>query len=219
MIQDRVERACLVAGRKTSEISLLAVSKRHPADKIISLNDLGVSSFGENQLQEALLKQKACRHLDIDWHFIGAIQSNKTRDIAIGFQWVQSVDRTKILQRLARQRPPSLKPLNICLQVNIDDEPQKSGATANEILELADMAETLHGVKLRGLMAIPRHSNDPKQQHESFFKVRCLYEQLQNSGHDVDTLSMGMSADLEVAISEGSTMVRIGTDLMGGRET
>ena len=216
-VQKRIENACIAAGRRADEVSLLAVSKRHPAEKIITMNELGISDFGENQLQEALLKQKKLLHLDLQWHFIGSIQSNKTRDIAANFQWVQSVDRKKVLQRLSRQRPSSPKPLNICLQVNIDMEPQKAGATADEILQLAELADSLDNIKLRGLMAIPKLSNDPQQQHASFRNVRCLFEELRRSGHHVDTLSMGMSADLDIAIAEGSTMVRIGTDLMGNR--
>lgn len=218
-MRKRIENACIAAGRRADEVSLLAVSKRHPAEKIITLNELGVSDFGENQLQEALLKQKELKHLDLQWHFIGTIQSNKTRDIAANFQWVQSVDRIKVLQRLSRQRPSSSKPLNICLQVNIDIEPQKAGATADEILQLAVLADSLDNIRLRGLMAIPELTDDPQQQHASFRKVRHLFKELKNSGHDIDTLSMGMSADLEIAIAEGSTMVRIGTDLMGHRPT
>ena len=218
-VRKRIENACITASRRADEVSLLAVSKRHPAEKIITLNELGVTDFGENQLQEALLKQKELQHLDLQWHFIGTIQSNKTRDIAANFQWVQSVDRIKVLQRLSRQRPSTSKPLNICLQVNIDMEPQKAGATADEILQLAALTDSLDNIKLRGLMAIPKLTDDPQQQHASFRKVRLLFEELKNSGHDIDTLSMGMSADLEIAIAEGSTMVRIGTDLMGHRPT
>jgi len=216
-VRKRIENACIAANRPADQVSLLAVSKRHPAEKVNVLNALGVSDFGENQLREALLKQKDLQHLDLQWHFIGTIQSNKTRDIAANFQWVQSVDRTKILQRLALQRPASLPPLNICLQVNIDMEPQKAGATPEQIMQLAAMADGLENIKLRGLMAIPKLSTDPQQQHASFRKVRHLFDDLRKAGHDIDTLSMGMSADLEIAIAEGSTMVRIGTDLMGQR--
>jgi len=217
IVRRRIESACAAAGRQAEEVSLLVVSKRHSAENVIIFNELGILDFGENQLQEALGKQSELRHLDLRWHFIGSIQSNKTRDIAANFQWVHSVDRTKILQRLARQRPLDSDPLNICLQVNIDMEPQKAGASADEILQLAALADSLDSIRLRGLMAIPKLSNDPKQQHASFRKVRQLFEKLKRSGHDIDTLSMGMSADLEIAIAEGSTMVRIGTDLMGSR--
>ena len=198
---------------------LVAVSKRHPAKKIIALNKLGVLSFGENHLQEALQKQRELAGLDLQWHFIGTLQSNKTRAIAENFQWVQSVDRQKILVRLSEQRPESLQPLNVCLQVNIDLEPQKAGAKPEEVLQLAALVHGLNNIKLRGLMAIPRHTTVLEEQQQSFRKVKSLFETLKKEGHDVDTLSMGMSSDLEVAISEGSTMVRIGTDIFGKRGT
>jgi pyridoxal phosphate enzyme (YggS family) len=217
-VQHRIEQACLAAGRQTDEVALLAVSKRHPAEKIITLNELGVFSFGENQLQEALQKQKELCALDIEWHFIGTIQSNKTRSITENFQWVQSVDREKTLTRLSAQRPADQEPLNICLQVNIDREPQKTGALAEEIPNLAELAQRLDNINLRGLMALPRQTSVPEEQHDSFRKVKALFEKLKNEGHDIDTLSMGMSYDLEAAISEGSTMVRIGTDLLGMRQ-
>jgi pyridoxal phosphate enzyme (YggS family) len=217
IVQERIESACIAAGRPADEVTLLVVSKRHSAEKVIIFNKLGVTAFGENQLQEALRKQQELQHLDLQWHFIGSIQSNKTRDIAANFQWVHSVDREKVLQRLAQHRPAGSDPLNICLQVNIDMEPQKAGASVADIFQLATLADSLESIRLRGLMAIPKLSNDPQQQHASFRKVRCLFEELKDSGHDIDTLSMGMSADLEIAIAEGSTMVRIGTDLMGYR--
>jgi pyridoxal phosphate enzyme (YggS family) len=218
LVLERIERACIAAGRRPDEVSLLAVSKWHPADKIAELNKLGVVSFGENQLQEAMQKQQELASLDLQWHFIGTIQSNKTRAIAENFQWVQSIDRQKVLTRLSEQRPDGLEPINVCLQVNIDLEPQKSGATPGEILQLAAFAEGLDNIKLRGLMAIPRLTTDPKEQHESFHKVKVLFEKLKSEGHRLDTLSMGMSSDLEIAVLEGSTMVRIGTDLFGKRE-
>jgi len=218
LVSQRIEKACIAAGRQPSEVALLAVSKWHPAEKIIELNRLGVISFGENQLQEAMQKQQELTNLDLQWHFIGTVQSNKTRAIAENFQWVQSVDRQKILQRLSSQRPPGMAPINVCLQVNIDLEPQKSGATPEEILQLAAFAADLDNIRLRGLMAIPRFTTDAKQQHQSFHKVKKLFEKLNKEGHELDTLSMGMSSDLESAILEGSTMVRIGTDLFGKRE-
>lgn len=218
-VQHRIAEACTSVGRQPDEVSLLAVSKWHPAGKVRLFNSLGLKSFGENQLQEALGKQKELADLDIEWHFIGTIQSNKTRAITENFQWVQSVDRQKILERLAAQRPARSKPLNICLQVNIDLEPQKSGATPDEVMHLAALARDLDNIRLRGLMAIPRLTSDAEEQHQSFRKVRSLFEMLINEGHDIDTLSMGMSADLETAIAEGSTMVRIGTDLFGVRES
>ena len=215
----RIEQACASAGRQTGEVSLLAVSKWHPAARVRLFHSLGVRSFGENQLQEALGKQQELTDLDIEWHFIGTIQSNKTRAIAENFQWVQSVDRQKILQRLAAQRPVQSKPLNICLQVNIDLEPQKGGVAPGEVLRLAELARDLDNIRLRGLMAIPRLTSNVEEQRQSFRKVRSLFEMLKNEGYDIDTLSMGMSADLEPAIAEGSTMVRIGTDLFGARES
>ncbi len=218
-VRERMENACISAGRHPNEVSLLAVSKRQPTEKIVALHHLGVVAFGENLLAEALAKQPGLTGLDLQWHYIGAVQSNKTRAIAEHFQWVQSVDRERILRRLAAQRSTSLGPLNICLQVNIDQESQKSGAGPEDILQLARLADDLDNIKLRGLMAIPRMTTDPEEQHHSFRRVRILFEEMQSAGHDIDTLSMGMSSDLEIAISEGSTMVRIGTDLLGKRDT
>jgi pyridoxal phosphate enzyme (YggS family) len=218
-VRKRIKNACLSAGRSADEVLLLAVSKRHPAIKIAELHELGVVSFGENQLQEALQKQQQLTELDIEWHFIGAVQSNKTRALAENFHWVQSVDREKTLTRLSAQRPESLGPLNICLQVNVSHESQKAGASSEEILSLARHAESLKNIKLRGLMAIPKLTDDLIEQHDSFRQVKDLFEELKTRGHELDTLSMGMSADLDVAITEGSTMVRIGTDLLGKRQT
>jgi pyridoxal phosphate enzyme (YggS family) len=219
LVRQRIDKACIAAGRQPHEVSLLAVGKRHPAEKIITLYNLGIQSFGENQLQEALQKQQELVSLILQWHFIGTIQSNKTRAIAENFQWVQSVDRQKILTRLSKQRPDSLEPLNVCLQVNIDQEPQKAGAGPEEILQLAALCHGLNNIRLRGLMAIPRMTTDLKTQHDSFRRVKALFETLRSEGHDIDTLSMGMSSDLEIAITEGSTMVRIGTDLFGERKS
>jgi pyridoxal phosphate enzyme (YggS family) len=219
LVRQRIDKACIAAGRQPNEVSLLAVGKRHSAEKIITLYNLGVQSFGENQLQEALQKQQELVSLNLQWHFIGTLQSNKTRAIAENFQWVQSVDRQKILVRLAEQRPNFLEPLNVCLQVNIDQEPQKAGANPEDILQLAALCHGLVNIRLRGLMAIPRMTTDLKAQHDSFRKVKALFETLRSEGHDIDTLSMGMSSDLEIAITQGSTMVRIGTDLFGKRKS
>lgn len=196
---------------------MLAVSKRHHCDRIRSFHSLGLVAFGENQLQEALNKQRDLPGLGLEWHFIGTVQSNKTRALAEHFQWVQSVDRAKVIKRLAAQRPATAGALNICLQVNIDEEPQKAGALPAEIMQLAELAQGFDQLRLRGLMAIPKLTKVVKEQHHSFKKVKQLFEQLREAGHDLDTLSMGMSADLEAAIAEGSTMVRIGTDLLGQR--
>jgi pyridoxal phosphate enzyme (YggS family) len=216
-IRQRVELACKRAARDGSEVRLLAVSKRQPAELIRSFHMLGQTAFGENKAQEALTKQEALKDLDIEWHFIGPVQSNKTRDLAVHFQWVQSVDRLKILQRLSAQRPPGLPPLHICLQVNIDREPQKSGLSPEKVFEMADLAGSMPNVRLRGLMAIPRLTDDERVARDSFRRMRKLFGDLQAAGHVLDTLSMGMSADLELAIEEGSTMIRIGTDLLGPR--
>src|SRR5690554_2829336 len=215
LVQQRIEEACEAAGRSPSEVKLLAVSKRQPTEKLRALHKLGVDAFGENQLQEAVIKQQALEDLQLQWHFIGAIQSNKTRPISEQFDWVQSVDRERTLRRLSSQRPPEAGVLNICLQVDIDNEPQKGGASPDEILPLAAIAKSLTNIKLRGLMAIPRHSFDIDEQRDSFKRVREVFEQLKKAGYDVDTLSMGMSADLESAIFEGSTLVRVGTDIFG----
>ncbi len=219
LVQQRIEKACIDCGRAPGDVSLLAVSKRHSVEKIIGLNKLGVVAFGENHLQEALQKQQELPDLNLDWHFIGNVQSNKTRAIAENFQWVQSVDRLKILERLSAQRPDNLEPINVCLQVNIDLEPQKAGAKPEEILQLAAHADGLDNIRLRGLMAIPRVTTDLVEQHDSFRRVKVIFDTLKSEGHDIDTLSMGMSSDLEVAIAEGSSMVRIGTDLFGKRKS
>jgi pyridoxal phosphate enzyme (YggS family) len=218
-VRQRIEKACVASGRQADEVSLLAVSKRQPANKVLILNQLGVNSFGENQLQEALNKQRELAGQKLQWHFIGTIQSNKTRAIAENFQWVQSVDRAKTLKRLSDQRPDLLEPLNVCLQVNIDREPQKAGAESEDILKLAELAASLDNIRLRGVMALPKMTNESSEQHNSFRRVKALFEEIRSAGHDVDTLSIGMSSDLEIAIAEGSTMVRIGTDLLGERET
>ncbi len=219
IVRKRIENACVGANRKPEDVSILAVSKRHGCDRIRTFNQLGLAAFGENQLQEALQKQQELLELGLEWHFIGTVQSNKTRALAEHFQWVQSVDRAKILKRLAAQRPASAGVLNVCLQVNIDEEPQKAGAMPGEIMALADLAQSFKELCLRGLMAIPRLTSVAEEQHHSFSMVRDLYEKLKDAGHDLDTLSIGMSADLEIAIAEGSTMVRIGTDLLGERHT
>lgn len=216
-VRMRVEIACEKAGRPSHAVKILAVSKRHPANSVREACLNGQNQFGENQLQEALEKMGQLDDLPIEWHYIGTVQSNKTREIAQSFSWVQSVDRVKILQRLGRQRPRALGPLNICLQVNIDAEPQKSGVLPQELPELALSASQTEGIRLRGLMAIPQASADPAQQADSFRRVAAAYQELCGQGYTLDTLSMGMSADLEAAIAQGSTMVRIGTDIFGPR--
>jgi pyridoxal phosphate enzyme (YggS family) len=216
-VRARIAAACKTQGKCINSVTLLAVSKRHDAASIRTLFNAGQRQFGENYVQEALIKQNELSDLDIEWHFIGPLQSNKTMEVAQHFDWVQSVDRVKLLQRLSRQRPVDLPPLNITLQVNIDNEPQKSGASPGEIAALARMATELPGIRLRGLMAIPMVSTDSMPGPSSFDRMAELFRDLNSKGLELDTLSLGMSSDLEAAIAAGSTMVRIGTDLFGPR--
>ena len=216
-VRARVGSACKKAGRNPSGIVILAVSKRHPVERIGALHDLGQVCFGENYVQEALAKMDQLRENSIEWHFIGPLQSNKTADVARHFQWVQSADRIKILNRLSKQRPASLPDLNICLQVNIDREPQKAGAMPEEVMDLATAAHALPGLRLRGLMTIPMAASVQHDPSGSYRQMQSLYRELIQSGLELDTLSMGMSGDLEAAIMNGSTMVRVGTDLFGQR--
>ncbi|MBK4738244.1 YggS family pyridoxal phosphate-dependent enzyme [Noviherbaspirillum pedocola] len=210
------------AGREPREIRLLAVSKTFGADAVIEAMAAGQTAFGENYLQEALDKMaelgRIAPELQPEWHFIGPIQSNKTRLIAEHFAWVHSVDRFKIAQRLSDQRPSHLPPLNICLQVNISGEASKSGATPEEVPALAQQVALLPGLKLRGLMAIPEPAEDEAAQRAPFRQLRELAEALRAQGIAIDTLSMGMSADMAAAIAEGATMVRIGTAIFGKRD-
>jgi hypothetical protein len=216
-IRTRVETACKTAGRDPAEVVVLAVSKRHPAAKIRALHALGHTRFGENYVQEALPKIAELAELGLEWHYIGPMQSNKTKDAAEHFQWVQSADRAKILRRLSSQRPATLPPLNICIQVNIDREPQKAGAAPDETAALAGLCLELPGLRLRGLMCIPRIGTDAFDPAGSYARMFELYQSLRGDGLPLDTLSMGMSADLEAAVRHGSTMIRIGTDLFGPR--
>lgn len=204
------------SGRNPDEILLLGASKQQPAAAIRILAGLGLRDFGENYVQDALAKQAELADLALTWHFIGRIQSNKTHEIARHFDWVHGVDRLKIARRLSEQREGP-EPLSICLQVNIDDEPSKGGLLPAELLEIAAPVAELPNVRLRGLMAIPRPESDPDRQRASFGRVRELYEELRGRGLELDTLSMGMTADLEAAIAEGTTIVRIGTALFGPR--
>jgi pyridoxal phosphate enzyme (YggS family) len=218
-INQRITQALKCCGRSENlTVSLLAVSKRHPLEKIQALYELGQRDFGESYLQEALEKIAQSNHDDIIWHFIGPIQSNKTRDIANHFHWVHSVDRLKIAQRLSAQRSQQLPPLNICLQVNISHEPQKSGFSSIEIFDVFNELLKLPNLTIRGLMAIPKPEHDYDKQRIAFHQLRVLMQQLnQHYGTKMDTLSMGMSNDLEAAIAEGATIVRIGTALFGSR--
>lgn len=218
-IHDTIRQAEKQHGRTSNSVQLLAVSKTWPADKLRKLAELGQTQFGENYLQEALEKIDALADLDLEWHFIGPIQSNKTRDIAAYFDWAQSVDRLKIARRLNEQRPEDLTPLNVCIQVNIDEENSKSGVAASEVLPLAEAISQLDNLRLRGLMVIPSRQEREEAQHDSFRRAQALFESLQQRFDHIDTLSMGMSADLHAAVAEGSTMVRIGTALFGQRDT
>ena len=201
----------------TQSVTLCAVSKAQPATAIRAAYDAGQTVFGENYLQEALQKQAELEDCAIAWHFIGPIQSNKTQPLARHFDWVHSVDRLKIAQRLSDARPSDLPPLNICLQVNISEEASKSGASGQELLELALNIKQLPHLQLRGLMAIPAPCSNFEQQRDQFRQVRALFDQLNNHGLQLDTLSIGMSGDFAAAIAEGATLVRIGTAIFGAR--
>ena len=221
-IAERIKSATQQANRSTADIALLAVSKTQPADMIRQAHACGLYRFGENYLQEALQKQTELTDLtNIEWHFIGPVQSNKTRKIAENFDWLHTIDRIKIATRLSEQRPASLSPLNACLQINIDDEASKAGVTPQELPELALAIAELANIRLRGLMVIPSANNNTEQQHQAFARTRALLIQLQQlmpEQTNLDTLSMGMSGDLEAAIAEGATLVRIGTDIFGARQ-
>lgn len=195
----------------------MAVSKKHPAARIRALHELGQVSFGENYVQEALAKMEELELLRLEWHFIGPLQSNKTRQVAQHFQWVQSADRLKILRRLSSQRPEGLTDLNVCIQVNVDREQQKAGVMPEQVSELAHATLALPRIQLRGLMTIPQAGSAGHDPANSYQRMHTLFRSLQQEGVEVDTLSMGMSSDLEAAIMNGSTMVRIGTDLFGPR--
>ncbi|UWE15492.1 YggS family pyridoxal phosphate-dependent enzyme [Herbaspirillum huttiense] len=220
-VQQQIAQAAGQAGRVPSSVQLLAVSKTFGPEAVAEAVAAGQRAFGENYLQEALDKIAALPALvpdtPLEWHFIGPIQSNKTRPIAEHFDWVHSVDRLKIAQRLSEQRPEELGALNICLQVNISAEASKSGLSPEELPEVAAQVAQLPRLRLRGLMAIPAPSDDMKQQRAAFAAVRGLYEQLRTVGLPLDTLSMGMSADLEAAVAEGATIVRVGSAIFGAR--
>ncbi|MBK5546612.1 YggS family pyridoxal phosphate-dependent enzyme [Pseudomonas sp. TH04] len=215
LVSERIRAAAHAVQRDESSIHLLAVSKTKPAQAVREAYAAGMCDFGENYLQEALGKQAELNDLPLSWHFIGPIQSNKTRAIAENFAWVHSVDRLKIAQRLSEQRPADLPPLNICIQVNVSGEASKSGCTPADLPALAAAISALPRLKLRGLMAIPEPTEDRAEQDVAFATVRDLQASL-NLG--LDTLSMGMSHDLESAIAQGATWVRIGTALFGARD-
>jgi len=214
-LAERIRSAAQAVQRDPASVGLLAVSKTKPASDLREAYDAGLRDFGENYLQEALGKQAELSDLPLIWHFIGPIQSNKTRAIAENFAWVHSVDRLKIAQRLSEQRPPELPPLNVCIQVNVSGEASKSGCSPEDLPALAQAISALPNLKLRGLMAIPEPTDDRDEQNASFAAVSTLQAQL---GLPLDTLSMGMSHDLEAAIAQGATWVRIGTALFGARD-
>lgn len=216
-LQDRIAAAEKQFNRNPGSVCLLAVSKTQPPDAIAHIYKLGQRDFGENYLQEALPKIHSLSDLAIQWHFIGQLQTNKTRDIAACFDWVHSVDRPRIAQRLNDQRPANLPPLNICLQINLEDEAGKGGIGPAEALLLAEQVVALPRLKLRGLMCIPAEHPDFESQRRVFARLRQLRDKINNQGHDMDTLSMGMSNDLEAAIAEGSTLIRVGTAIFGPR--
>ena len=215
LVIQRIRAAAAAVQRDASSIHLLAVSKTKPAQAVRDAYAAGLHDFGENYLQEALGKQADLTDLPLSWHFIGPIQSNKTRAIAENFAWVHSVDRLKIAQRLSEQRPADLPPLNICIQVNVSGEASKSGCTPADLPALATAISALPRLKLRGLMAIPEPTEDRAEQDAAFATVRDLQASL---NLQLDTLSMGMSHDLESAIAQGATWVRIGTALFGARD-
>ena len=216
-VRNRIDEALVAAKRPASGAELLAVSKTKPAAELREAYAAGQRKFGENYLQEALEKQQQLQQLDIEWHFIGPIQSNKTRAIAENFDWVHSVDRLKIAQRLSDQRPAALGPLNICLQVNLDEEDSKSGVLLAELSDLVESVKNLPHIQLRGLMAIPAPREGFESQKQALLPLAQALQTLQVDCPGMDTLSMGMSRDLEAAIAAGATLVRIGTDIFGAR--
>ncbi len=219
-VHQRIDAAARAAGRAPGTVALLAVSKTFPADDVRAAHAAGQRAFGENYVQESLDKIDALADLraSLEWHFIGPLQSNKTRPVAERFDWVHSVDRLKIAQRLAEQRPAHLPPLNVCVQVNISGEASKSGVAPGQLAEVAHAIAALPALRLRGLMAIPEPAGDADAQRAPPRALRALFEQLRADGLALDTLSMGMSADLEAAVHEGATIVRIGTAIFGARD-
>jgi hypothetical protein len=231
-VLERIAAAARACGRAPDDIALLAVSKTFDADAVLELADCGQRDFGENYLQEALAKRtevgdrwrpppsgrsRPDGDRPLVWHFIGPVQSNKTRAIAESFDWVHCVERDKVARRLSEQRPPGLAPLQVCIQVDVSGEATKSGCDPEDVLELARTITALPGLRLRGLMAIPAPTADTTLQRMQFARVRAVFERLRAAGLPLDTLSMGMSGDLEAAIAEGATIVRVGTALFGER--
>ncbi len=216
-IAERIVQAAAASGRDPSEVRLLAVSKTWPVDSLREAAAAGQQAFGESYVQEAIDKVDALAGLGLEWHFIGPLQSNKTRPVANAFAWVHSVDRLKIAQRLSEQRDVHLPPLQVCIQVNVSGESSKSGVAPEALPELARAVAALPRLTLRGLMTIPEPTRDVAAQRARFASLRHLRDALNSGGMDLDTLSMGMSDDLEAAVAEGSTMVRVGTAIFGSR--
>lgn len=216
-VRERIARACAAAGRDVNEVTLLAVSKTFGPDAVREAHAAGANAFGENYIQEAVEKQALLSDLPLQWHCIGPIQSNKTRLVAAHFDWAHTVDRLKIAQRLSEQRPADRPPLSVCIQVNIDGGASKSGVAPGEAPALARELQGLPGLRLRGIMTIPEPAEDFAGQLAVHRRSRALFEDLRAQGLPLDTLSMGMTADLEAAIQAGSTMVRVGTAIFGGR--
>lgn len=214
----RLDAACAAAGRAPGAAELLAVSKTFPADDLRAAYDCGQRAFGENYVQELQQKCEALAGLDIEWHFIGPLQSNKTRVVAERAHWAHSIDRLKIAERLSAQRPDGLPPLNVCVQVNVSGEDSKSGCAPEQAAALVRAAAALPRLKLRGLMCIPEPTQDAARLAAQFARLRGLLQQLNAEGLALDTLSMGMSADLEAAVAEGATLVRVGSAIFGQRD-
>ncbi|MBK6569831.1 YggS family pyridoxal phosphate-dependent enzyme [Candidatus Aalborgicola defluviihabitans] len=216
-IHDRIAQACQASDRLPTSVGLLAVSKTFGPDAVVQAHAAGQTAFGENYIQEAVDKITALTHLPLQWHCIGPIQSNKTRLVATHFDWVHTVDRLKIAQRLSEQRPAHLPPLQVCIQVNVDGGPTKSGVAPAEALALAREVATLPRLQVRGLMCIPEPAPDFVAACVVFARARALFDDINSAGMALDTLSMGMSADLEAAIASGSTLVRVGSAIFGER--
>jgi PLP dependent protein len=216
-VRVRIAQAAAAAGRNAQSVTLLAVGKGQPLELLAAAADCGVTDFGENYLQEALAKVAALQNRALTWHFIGRIQANKTRPIADTFAWVHTLDRLKVAERLAAQRPFHAPPLNVCLQVNIAGEASKGGVAPGELPALAAAVAQLPRLTLRGLMCMPPEETEPARQRSWFARLRVLRDELNAAGHRLDTLSMGMSADFESAIQEGATIIRLGTALFGAR--
>jgi len=216
-VQARIAKAAAAAGRSPESVRLLAVSKTWPLASVLDAAAAGQRAFGENYVQEGIDKIAAISGRNLEWHFIGPLQSNKSKPVAEAFDWVHSIDRLKIAERLSAQRPAYLTPLQVCVQVNVSGEASKSGCLPDETLALCQAVAALPGLNLRGLMAIPEPCDDPAAQRAPFRRLRDIYDHIRAAGLPLDTLSMGMSHDLEAAVAEGATIVRIGTAIFGER--